>query len=249
MKSKKREHYKRRENLKKGYSLVESLLSLSLFLLIVLSSLQFFGFARRSFFKLKAAGEARESALSALEKMKFDVLHTGFGLLEPVRLGFLEGIKENEKTLILLSKDKDFRLLDELVPGQIKIPLDNTKGIKKKSEICIFDSKKGEVKRVFFLNRGNIVLSSPLNYRYSKEGSQLLLLKKISLFFDEKKQIIRRKVNNSPSQPLLEEVISFDFSYIKTANIVNLSLVLKSEKEKKYEISVFPKNISLAFIH
>jgi len=234
--------------MKRGVSLIESLISLSLFSLLILSSLQFFGFARRSFYKLKDAQESREAALSALEKMKIDLLHGGFGLLKPIQLGLLEGIREDGKTLIILSRDKNLQLLDDLFPGQKKISLETTKRIKKGRGICLFDSKKGEVKQVISLDKKSIVLSTPLDNGFLKENSQVLLIKKISLFFDEKKQILRRKVNNSPSQPLLEEVLSFDFSYTEVSNTVNLSLSLKSKKEKKHEISVFPKNTALARI-
>jgi len=244
----KRERLEERENLQKGFSLLESLISLSLFLFLIVSSLQFFGFARHSFFKLKKAEETREAVLSTLEKIKIDVLHAGFGLVQPIRLGVLDGIEENNKNLIILSRDKEFYPLEDLVPGQLKIPLESIKGLKKKREICIFDSNKGEVKQISSLNGESIVLSSPLNFGFLKKESQLLLLKKTSFYFDEKKQIIRRKVNNSPSQPLLEEASSFDFRYEEAAKLIHVSLTLKSVKEKKYETSVFLKNIALAFI-
>lgn len=230
----------------RGISLVESLISLSLFSLLIFSSLQFFGFARRSFFKLKEAQESRVAALSAFEKMKIDLLKGGLGIQIPIKLGLLEGIRDDGTTLTILSREKDFHLTDSVVPGQRKIPLDSTRGIKKEREICIFDSKKGEVVQVISLNEKSIVLSTPLDHSFLKENSQVLLIKKISLFFDEKKQILRRKVNNSPSQPLLEEVLSFDFSCTEDSNTVHLSLSLISKKEKKHEISVFPKNIALA---
>jgi hypothetical protein len=238
----------KRKNWEKGISLMESLLSLSLFFLLFFSSLQFFGLARNSFFKLKETVTAREGAFLALEKMKIDLLQGGLGLLRPLELGLFKGIEEKSKTLIILSKEKDFHLLDNIVPGQTQIPLANTKGIKKRREICIFDSKKGEIKGISSLTSKSITLDSPLNCSFFKEESCIILLKKITLFFDGGKQIIRRKVNNSSSQPLLEEVISFDFSYSEVSKLLNLRLGLKPEKERKYEISVFPKNVALAFI-
>lgn len=238
----------RSKNRAKGISLVETLLSLSLFFLLFSSSLQIFDLARNAFFKLKEAQKAREGALLALEKMKIDLLQGGLGLFQPLKLGLIKGIEENGKTLIILSRDKAFPLLDNTVPGQIQIPLETTKGMKKGREVCIFDSKKGEIKRTSSLTAKSITLDSPLNGRFFKEESRVLLLKKISLFHDEKKQILRRRVNNSPSQPLLEEVISFDFSYSEASNLVHLWFNLKSEKEKKYEIFVYPKNMALASI-
>jgi len=237
-----------RKNREKGVSLMESLLSLALFFLLFFSSLQFFGLARNSFFKLKETETAREGALLALEKMKIDLLQGGLGLLRPLKLELLKGIEEKSKTLIILSKEKAFHLLDNIVAGQKQIPLETTKGLKKGREICVFDSKKGEIKGISSLTSKSITLASPLNSSFFKEESRIFLLRKITFFFDDKKQIIRRKVNNSSSQPLLEEVIFFDFNHSEASNLVNLRLSLKSEKEKIYEISVFPKNMALAFI-
>jgi len=248
VKNNKKGEDKRRQNREKGISLVESLLSLSLFFLLFFSSLQFFGFARNSFFKLKDAETAREGALLALEKMKIDLLQGGLGLLKPLELELLKGIEEKNLNLSILSKEKDFHLLDNIVAGQAQIPLETTEGMKKGREICIFDSKKGEIKTISSLTGESITLDSPLNYSFLKEESRIILLKRIILFFDAKKQIIRRKVNNSPSQPLLEETFSFDFSYSEASNLLNLRLSLNPEKEKTHEISVFPKNMALASI-
>ena len=57
---------------------------------------------------------------------------------------------------------------------------------------------------------------------------------------------MRRKVNASPAQPLLEDVASFEFEYSKDDNLVRLNLALKAEEEKKYETIVFPKNVAMA---
>lgn len=239
----------KRLNLKKGYSAVESLISFSLFLFLLLSSLQFFGFTRKSFFKLKASEEAEQAALSALEKMKIDILCAGLGLIQPIRLGLCKGIEDNSNTLIIQSRDKNFELNSDLVSGQMKIHLKTTRGLRKGREICISDPKKGEVKRISSISREYIIVSSPLGHQFLKEKTKLFSLKKISLFLDERNQTIRRKVNNSSSQPLLEDVISFDFRYEETKNIIHIRLVLKSEKEKKCEFSVFTKNMALALIH
>jgi type II secretory pathway pseudopilin PulG len=70
-----------------GFSLIESLLSLSLFLIIFLSSLEFFGFTRDIFLKLKTKQEVKEAALATLDKMRFDLLKAGLGLQQPISLG------------------------------------------------------------------------------------------------------------------------------------------------------------------
>jgi len=236
-----------RKNSEKGFSLMESILVLALFLIVVLASLEFFGFTRSIFLKLKDKEETREAALSALDKMKTDLLAGGSGLLEPIELGLLEGISQNEGALIVLSKEKNLSLPTDLLEGQTRIRLQSTHKVKKGREICIFDRTKGEVKSISRVSKKSIVLSSPLNFSFLKEKTQILLLKKISLFLDKDKQILRRKANSSPAQPLLEDAALFGFSFEKESILVRLHLALESNKEKKYEISVFPKNAALAF--
>ena len=236
-----------RKNSEKGFSLIESTLALTLFLIVVLASLEFFGFTRNLFLKLKTKEETREAALSALDKMKTDLLAGGSGLLEPAQLGLLEGITQDEGTLVILSKEKNLTPLNDLLEGQTRIRLQSTRDVKKGREICIFDRSKGEVKFISRVGKKSIILSSPLNFSFLKEKTQFLLLKKISFFLDKDKQILRRKANSSPAQPLLEDAASFGFSLEKTSVLVRLHLALESNKEKKYEISVFPKNAALAF--
>ncbi len=235
-----------REKTHKGFSLIESLISLSLFLIIVLISLELFGRTRDIFLKLKNNEDAREAALAALDKMSTDLLGGGSGLIDPIRLGILEGVSQNSGTLIILSKEKKLFCLDDLVERQTRIPLESTAELKKGRDICIFDSLSGEVKSISSVDKESIVISSPLNLSYIKDKVSIILVKKISLYLDEKKPVLRRKVNSSPAQPLLEETTFFGFDLDKATNLVRLRISLKSTKEKSYEISVFPKNTALA---
>jgi hypothetical protein len=233
-------------NSEKGFSLMESTLALALFFIAILASLEFFGFTRSLFLKLKTKEETREAALSALDKMRVDLLAAGSGLLEPLKLGLLEGISHEEGTLVILSKEKNLSPLNDLLEGQTRIRLQSTDELKKGREICIFDNHRGEVKSVSRTDKKSIVLSSPLKYSFLKEKTQVLLLQKISFFLDKDKQVFRRRTNSSPAQPLLENAASFGLSYEKATNLARLYLSLESNKEKKYEISVFPKNAALA---
>ncbi len=239
---------KTRGNALKGFSLVESLISLSLFFIIVMASLEFFGATRDLYLKIKNKQETKEAALAALDKMRIDLQEGGSGLLMPVQLGLIEGISENNENLILLSKEKDILLLSDLTTGQTRIDLDGKHDTGKSRMICIFDSEKGEVKTISDADTKSIILSSPLDFSYVKEKASLILLRKVSFYLDKDNQILRRKVNASPSQPLLEEVIFFDSSYKRDINLVKLRLALKPNKEKIYEITVFPKNAALALM-
>jgi len=247
--NKKKEKGERGKKPEKGFSLIESLLSLSIFLVIVLASLEFFSFSRNLYLKLKIQEETEQAAFSALDKMKADLLQGGLGLLDPIHLGLIEGIAKSDEALIIKSKEKNLFPIDDLIQGQLRIQLESTDGISRGQEICIFDSSKGELNSISSMDKKGVVLSSPLNFSFFKEKVSFILLERISLFYDKGEQIIKRKVNSSPAQPLLEEATLFAFDYQKETNLTMLRLALKTAKEKTYEISVYPKNTALANSH
>lgn len=249
MNSKQKEKKIRKKEIKKGFSSIENLLSFSLSIFLILASFEFLGFARKAFFKLKQAEEIIQAVLITEEKMKADFMLGGQGLLDPIRHTTLKGIEITEKNLVIKSLDKNLKPLNDLNQGQINIPLVSTGGLKLGVEICISDPIKSEVKYISTISGDSIILASPLQNNFNKDETQLYSVKKISLFLDEKRQVIRRKVNNGSAQPLLEEVISCDFHYDDVTYLLSVSLIPKSEKEKKHEFQVFIKNCAFVYAH
>jgi type II secretory pathway pseudopilin PulG len=236
------------KNTQRGFSLLESLLSLFFFLLIVLFSLDCFLSARKHFAELKESETANTAVYAALDRMRRDLRDAGLGLTEAMALQVLEGISENLGMLIVLSKDEDIAVGEALVSGQQRISTPDAKSIKRGQLIGIFNRYGGEVHSVTSIDKNSVVIESPLVSNYLKENTSVILLRKISLFFDEAKGVIRRKVNASPAQPLLESVAAFEFDYFGDANLVRLGLILKLDEEKIYETTVFPKNTATASI-
>lgn len=231
---------------RQGFSLVESLLSLTFFLAIFVAGLEFFGMTRSLFFKLKEAQEAQEDALAALDKMRTDARQAGQGLSIPIGLGIISGVEQNGTTLTLASLEKSCPLLEDLSPGLTTIRFQDEEGLAAGKEICIFDNIKGEVAVITSADKNTLTLAAPLANGYLKTESVCLLVEKVSLFLDAEKSVLRRKAGASSPQPLLEGVLSFDFSYDGEKNLLRLGIRLQSDKEKDYEISVFPKNLALA---
>lgn len=234
------------ENCHKGLTLFECLLSLSLFLFIFTASMEFFGVSRNVFLKL-SHDERQEEALSfAVDRIRIDLLESGRGLSTPIALGVINGLRENEEGMTLCSRQEDLSFSTDLIAGQERIVLGRSYNIRKGRDICICDSEKGEKKTVATASGNTIILSSPLDFSYAKKETSLFLLREISLFLDKNSCIVRRKVNASPSQPLLENVAAFDYHYDREANLVRIHLALKDKKEKNHEIHIFPKNMALA---
>jgi hypothetical protein len=180
--------------------------------------------------------------------MRMDLRDAGLGLAEAMCSQVLEGVCISEGKLVVLRKDMDIVVGEDLTSGQQRIPTPDSKKIKKGQQIGIFDLYGGEVCSVSSIDQNGLVIESPLASSYTLENTKVVLLRKVTLFLDETKGILRRKVNASPAQPLLESVASFDFDHHKDTNLVSLSFRLKSDEEKIYESTVFPKNTAMASI-
>jgi len=236
------------KNTQRGFSLLEGLISMFLFLLIVLFSLECFLSVREHFAELKESETANTAVYAALDRMRRDLRDAGLGLTEAMALQVLEGVYETHGMLVVLSKAEDIAIGEALASGQQRIPTPDAKSIKRGQQIGIFNRYGGEVHSVSSIDQNSIVIESPLVSNYLQENTSVILLRKISLFLDKAKGVIRRKVNASPAQPLLESVASFEFNYVRDANLVRLGLILKLNEEKIYETTVFPKNTAMASI-
>jgi hypothetical protein len=228
-----------------GFSAIEISLSLALFLIIILATFEFLGITRDFFFKLKNAQEETQAAMAALDKMKVDLLRAGAGLLRPVRWGEVEGIAIIDDALIISRREKSYALLQDLSQGENRVVLETAAGLSSGKEVCVFDDEKAEVKAISLVEGKTIFLTSALEASYLSSESQIALVEKTSLFLDEKNSCIRRQVNASSPQPLLDNVLSFEFAYEKEGNLARLSFILKDNQEKKYELFVYPKNMAL----
>ncbi len=66
-----------------GFSLIESLTALTLFLFIILAGIEIFGSARRTLALLEEAQSDEESVAAALDRIRSDVRRAGCGLSGP----------------------------------------------------------------------------------------------------------------------------------------------------------------------
>ena len=230
---------------RRGFSLIDSLIGLTLTLLILVSSVEFFGLGRRVFFKLKEAQEESLSVLAVLEKIRLDAGRAGAGLQTPIGLGLVTGLEIHDSTLTLTSEDKGLSLNQDPAAGQTKLACDGIEDLAKGRTLCIFDDGQGEVHPIASVGRGFVMLSSPLLHSYKKEETQILALEVISYYHDAAGQVLRRKVNSSSGQPLLEDVSAWDVRPSGDLPLITVGIQLRS-KEKRYETSFLPKNMALA---
>ena len=104
-----------------GFSLIECLISLTIFLLVILTSMEFLISARRHYSKLKEDQERQHAAVSAMDKIKSDIAEAGRGLIIPIGLGVIQGLYEESESLIILSAAYPLVINEDLVEGQSRI--------------------------------------------------------------------------------------------------------------------------------
>lgn len=228
----------------RGFSLIEMLLVMGLSLLVFLAAFEFFGITRSLFFKLRGAEEDNLAIQAALEKLRIDLLRAGFGLELAIRAGILEGITAGG-SLVILSQEARYSLTGDCSTGETRVTMEKTSGLSAGGRVCLADEQKAERHIIAALEGNTVVLSDPLENSYDAPAARLLLLEEVTYFLDERTAVLRRKVNSSPAQPLLDNAGLFEFSYLKEDNLVRVKLADKKNMERAHGLSVFPKNLGL----
>jgi prepilin-type N-terminal cleavage/methylation domain-containing protein len=232
----------------KGMTLIESLISLFLFLLILMASAEFFGMTRAMFIKLRDASDEAQAAAAAQDKIRIDLMRAGLGLVLPMKLGVVEAVTADSEGLTIRRAESTTNLEEDLIEGQTSLTAGFIDGAKKGVELCFYDSLKGEVREIASVEGTRPILSSPLAYSYTKESAKVTALEKIAVFLDRKDRIVRRRVDSVSAQPLVENVEAFACSFDKDRNLASVSFVLasRSGKEKTHELWLYPKNAGLS---
>jgi len=231
---------------RQGFTLAEVMISLALSLFMFVAAFEFLGITRRLFSKLSGAEEEIQAATAALEKMRIDFSQAGQGLTPAMRGAATAGVEVAGQTLTLSLAEKSYALAEDVFAGQVLVPLGTASDLAAAREVCLVEGGRGEPHTISSCDSSSVILREPLQAPFSKSAGQLVLIEKISYFLDGSSGVLRRKVNGGSAQPLLESVAGCDLGYDQAGNLVKAGFSLQTNKEKKYEVSVFPKNIGLA---
>jgi prepilin-type N-terminal cleavage/methylation domain-containing protein len=225
-----------------GFTLMECLLSVAVFGFISLAGLEFFDLARRSFLRLQSTEQIAADLFAAADVMTRDIHAAGAGLQTPCRLRLLDPLEREENSLLCRLSAEEVAFQDDLFPGQRDIPLSRSSSASKGCEICVFDGFKGERVLVVSASKSRLKLSSPLQNAYGGGVATILLIKKIAFYHDGKRQVLRRRVNRSPAQPLCEETDLFSFSWDESGQVLSILITAGGDHGLTYEANICPKN-------
>jgi prepilin-type N-terminal cleavage/methylation domain-containing protein len=233
--------------MRKGFTLMESLLSLSLTLIIVLAGYEFFGVSRAFFFRLKDRSEQRQAALAALDMIREDVRRAGQGLSVPIGLGLVSGLEAEESRLHVDRCEKDLGLTADVQPGQTILTVRHAEGLKQKRLVCLVQAGQGQVLEISRIQDKTLTVNPAAEAFYKKEEACLLLLETVDYSLDRLAGVVRRKENNGSGQPLLEEAALLDCISETASRLTTIRLAVQPQREKVYETWILPKNLASVF--
>jgi type II secretory pathway pseudopilin PulG len=233
--------------MRRGFSLLESILSLTVFLMVVLAGLESFDTARRVFFRLQENQESRMAVQAAIEKIRSEILRSGRGLAGPLRLGLVSGIEPDEDAWVFWSAETAIPLAQELGPGQAFLAVGRTEeALSAGRMICLFDGDKGETAVIRGVDESGVFLEAPISGAYPAGRTALIVLRRVSIFLDANNKILRRKVNASSAQPLLEGVSEFSLDFGSASSRIVVRVTMEGKREIGDERTIVAKNLALA---
>jgi type II secretory pathway pseudopilin PulG len=239
---------------KDGFTLIECLLGLALSLFVISTGFEFFIRAEKAFLRLKEREEAGQAALAALDRMRIDLLHAGRGLVPEIGLGLIEAAETAAGELRTASLEKGLTLVADIHAGDTRLPLASATDITAGQQIVLREGAAGEVRTVVRVDAGGVLVDAPVGRNYIRDAASLSLVERVTYFLDAAGHILRRRVNASPAQPLLEDVARVEWSLDTAAPLIRIRLELDdpavagTQGAHPHETTVFLKNPALAEI-
>ncbi|MGB9906197.1 MAG: hypothetical protein ACPLRR_02280 [Candidatus Saccharicenans sp.] len=231
-----------------GFTLLECLLSLGLSLLLLISALEISIQARRVFFRLKETQESSLAAAVALEKIREDLETAGAGIPSPPGPGNFSPLQASTERLIIFSAEARTVLLADAEAGQDFLLIELIPGLasklRKGRALFLTDGVLDQLTYVAAVSGNRLAISPSLAFSFAADRSRLLLLEKIEIYPDHQQKILRRKINDTSGQPLMEDVISFGVGYTPSENLAVVKLTAAwGEESHDYELVLYPKNL------
>ncbi len=233
--------------MRNGFSLIESMLSLSLTLAVVLAGMEFFGVSRDFLIRLKERSEDRRAALAALDRIEDDVRLAGRDLAVPMGRGLIEGMIAGNNRLILDRAECELVPAADIQPGQSRVTLAAAADVRAGSRICLCGDDYAQVLQVVGVEDNDLLISPEADATYIKERSRLLLLSRVEYYLDGPAGIVRRKEGGGGGQPLLEAVSRLEFAFDGARNLLTVKLEQRSRPGRVHESTMFPKNLAQSF--
>jgi prepilin-type N-terminal cleavage/methylation domain-containing protein len=234
---------------KAGFSLMESLIALTLFLVLFLAGIDVFSSARKTLAKLGEAQMTEENISAAIDRIRADVRNAGRGLAGPPGDEIAKSLEAVGDSLIIRSGEISAVLMADAAAGQNSLQVADGRSFPAGRTICIMDESKGEAAVIAEAGPNSLNLASPLGRAYGRVGTSIVLVREISIYMDAPRRVLRRKADSGTGQPLLEDARSFTFRIGPPYPVVDIAVSSWLGKGEIHGTSVHARNAALAVRH
>jgi len=229
-----------------GFSLLESLIGLSLSLFILISALEVMTQARRIYSRSQNEQETALGAAVALEKIREDLEQAGTGLDGRRPEADCWPVKVENSVITIFSGEITVKLAADIEAGQTSVLIIPWSGsdskLRAKRSMLFAGQDQIELVEITAVLNNRLIVSPAFSSSFRAAESTAYLLETVELYLDTKQLILRRRVNGTSGQPLLEDISSFQPAYDQPGNLVSIRLGTGLKKEKSYELLFYPKN-------
>ncbi len=212
--------------MEKGFSLTETIISLTLSLFILLFTSLFVDFVRKESLRGKEEMENLQEFYSGIDRIGYEIKRCGLGLSHLWEKEEFKIFEVLDDALYLRRGNGKTFLSDKALRGENRIFVDEPFKFKEGREIMVTDFLKFENKKIIKKEKNALVLSGALKNDYS-ERSLAIQINYVSFKYDGRKKILRMSQNFGPYQPLIENIESCSFKRERN------SLILKVSFDKK----------------
>lgn len=212
--------------MEKGFSLIETIISLTLSLFILLFTSLFVDFVRKESLRGKKEMKNLQEFYSGIDRIGYEIKGCGLGLSHLWETEKYKIFQILDDTLFLRRGDGKTFLSDKAFRGEKRICVNEPFKFKEGREVIVTDFLKFENQKITKKEGNILILSEALKNNYS-ERSLAIQINCVSFKYDGRKKILRMSQNSGPYQPLIENIEGCSFK--KEGN----SIILKVSFDKK----------------
>jgi len=208
--------------MERGFSLTETIISLTLSLFILLFTSMFVDFVRKESLRDKEEMDNLQEFYSGIDRIAYEMKRCGLGLSNLWEKEEYKIFEISNDTISLRRGDGMSFLENKVFRGGKIICVHEPDKFEERKEIIITDLMKFEYKRIAKKERNFLTLSEALENDYP-ERSLVIRINHVSFKYDGKRKILRISQNFGPYQPLIENIESCSFKRDGNSVILEIS--------------------------
>ncbi len=212
--------------MEKGFSLMETIISMTLSLFILLFTSLFVDFVRKESLKGKEEMEDLQEIYSGIDRLGYEIKRCGIGLSLLWEKEDYKILSISENSISLRRGNGKSFLKERAFKGEKRIIVEEPFLFKERREVIITNKIRFENNKILKIKKHEIRLSDSLEDDYP-EGAEVIQINFISFKYDMGKKVLRMSQNSGSYQPLIERIENCTFK--KDGKIIILNFLSRKK--------------------